>query len=356
VDGAADDDPSLLSGAAEAYDPEHVFEISRAARDCASEPGPCLELVRVIERVRRLEDGASKQIKLAAGNHTIGCNDLSGIDNLRITGQGSEVTTLAGPFPARDGRRSCPLFDVAGKNITLEGFTLTGIAGDPGEGSGVRVKAASSGVKIVDLRIDGRARQGGPGAMGVQLVGVAHQRVDDVTILRSQLIGFKEKAGVIIKSPSVSVRIYNSVFHDNDRGIGISSLEGARPDLKVAIKNCIFSDNIMGISANLEPTSDAHYLIDYNLFHRGGTERVPAGSDNLFNRSPLFVNAPEDLSLQSTAGGHAGCSPAIDAGDSSHDHSHEPMPAGGRINMGIKGNTAAAALSCRSMWWWWPFS
>jgi len=38
-------------------------------------------------------------------------------------------------------------------------------------------------------------------------------------------------------------------------------------------------------------------------------------------------------------------SPCIDAGDQSDDHSNEPTPNGGRINMGAYGNTEEASKS-----------
>jgi hypothetical protein len=69
---------------------------------------------------------------------------------------------------------------------------------------------------------------------------------------------------------------------------------------------------------------------------------------------PLFVDpANHDYHLQSTVGSYHGGgwlpdlahSPCIDAGDPDDHFDMEPMPNGGRINMGAYGNTAEASLS-----------
>jgi len=69
---------------------------------------------------------------------------------------------------------------------------------------------------------------------------------------------------------------------------------------------------------------------------------------------PLFVDAANgDYHVQSTVGSfHGGLwtpdplhSPCIDAGDPSSPFANEPLPNGGRINMGFEGNTTEASLS-----------
>jgi hypothetical protein len=63
-----------------------------------------------------------------------------------------------------------------------------------------------------------------------------------------------------------------------------------------------------------------------------------AGESNI-STDPLFVDAANgDYHLLPD-------SPCIDAGDPASDYSNEPMPNGGRINMGAYGNTPEAALS-----------
>jgi parallel beta-helix repeat protein len=78
-----------------------------------------------------------------------------------------------------------------------------------------------------------------------------------------------------------------------------------------------------------------------------------AGEGNI-SLDPLFVDpANDDYHLQSTVGSfHGGSwlpdslySPCIDAGDPSSPFALEPMPNGGRINMGFEGNTVEASLS-----------
>ena len=346
-------DPFRPAVVGEALEPDHVLFVSRAGADasnvCSSASKPCRTLARALDLARAMAGDKKKQIKLAAGTLEIGCNTLSGLANLRLTGQGPELTSLVGPFPSSKDLRPCSLLLISGKNITLEGFSIKGIADHSGNGIGVRVNGPASNVLLLDLRIDGRARAAGqrPGAMGLQLNGEPNKEVKEVTVLRSQFLGFKLKAGILIKGPSVALRVYNSVFHDNDRGIGISSDQASRSTLKVTVKNCIFHGNVMGISANRAPSGDDLYLLDYNLFFKGGSERVPRGRHSMFGLEPHFVNPPEDFSLQTTTAGHHKCSPAIDAGDPAHEYSLEPAPAGGRINLGIKGNTRWAARPCR---------
>jgi hypothetical protein len=78
-----------------------------------------------------------------------------------------------------------------------------------------------------------------------------------------------------------------------------------------------------------------------------------AGTGNI-NLDPCFVDpANGDYHLQSTVGSFRGGlwlpdslqSPCIDAGDPSSPFGNEPLPNGGRVNMGFEGNTAEASLS-----------
>lgn len=347
-------DPFRPSSVGDAAEPDLVLYVSGDGggdddgNNCSDAKKPCRGLARAIKLATARGADQQKQIILGAGRLEIDCNVLSGVRDLRITGQGPQRTSLVGPFPGDKDRRPCALFMISGKNITLEGFSLLGIADHMGDGIGVRVNGPAVGVLLRDLRFDGRVSAAGqrPGAMGLQLNGAPGKEARDVTVLRSQFLGFKSKAGILVKGPSVAVRIYNSVFHDNDRGIGISSDRASRSNLRVTVENCIFHKNEMGISAAAAPSGGDVYRLDYNLFFRGGSERVPRGEHSMFEENPHFVDPPRDFSLQTTAGGHHRCSPAIDRGDPAHDHSREPSPAGGRINLGIRGNTTSAARSC----------
>ena len=344
--------PSLPARASQDWVPQDVLFVSGGGRDagnhCTSASAPCRTLGRAVGLARGLRGARKKQIKLAGGRHKIGCTSLSGINNLRISGAGPGLTTLVGPFPGDREPRPCSLLLISGEDVVLEGFSLEGIADHMGDGIGVRINGPARRVLLRDLRFDGRGQASGqhPGTMGLQLNGAPPREVQDVTVRRCQFLGFKRKAAMLVKGPSVAVAVYNSVFHGNDRGIGISTASDSRSNLKVIVENCIFHKNVKGISADRSPTRGDRYHLDYNLFFRGGSERVLRGRHDLYDVDPLFVHPPRDFSLQSTAGGHKGCSPAIDRGDPAHDHSREPAPAGGRINMGIWGNTRAAARSC----------
>jgi hypothetical protein len=75
----------------------------------------------------------------------------------------------------------------------------------------------------------------------------------------------------------------------------------------------------------------------YNLIYNFANDyfdMIPG--TGLVTGDPLF--ADDSLTLMSA-------SPAIDSGDPSMDYSNEPMPNGGRINIGAYGNTPFAALS-----------
>jgi len=89
------------------------------------------------------------------------------------------------------------------------------------------------------------------------------------------------------------------------------------------------------------------------------SEETISGLGNVTS-NPLFADSGSgDYHLQSTAGrwdpsanGGAGGwvvdavhSPAIDAGDPASDYADEPSPNGGRVNMGVYGNTAQASKS-----------
>ena len=347
-------DPFRPSSLGEAAEPDVVLYVSPTGEDadnndCSSASVPCRSLARALELVSAMGAEKKKQIKLGPGVLEIGCNVLPGVRNLRITGEGPKLTSLRGPFPGGKSQRPCALLAISGANITLEGFSLEGIAAHTGDGIGLRINGPAAGVLLQDIRFDGRARvRGGrPGTMGLQLNGAKGKEAKEVTVLRSQFLGFTSKAGILVKGPSVAVRVYNSVFYGNDRGIGISPDRASRSNLQVTVENCIFHKNVMGISAGQAPSGDDVYRLDHNLFFKGGSERVPRGRHDLYQTRPRFVDPPKDFSLQTTAGGHGQCSPAIDRGDPAHDHSKEPAPAGGRINLGIHGNTAAAARSCR---------
>jgi len=116
---------------------------------------------------------------------------------------------------------------------------------------------------------------------------------------------------------------------------------------KVTIQNCIFWNN----GKDFETINDgatAVLTVTYTLTQQGYT-----GTGNI-SSNPLFANAASgDFHLQSKGGRYnngqwvidATHSPAIDAGNPSTAFSNEPMPNGGRVNLGRYGNTNEASKS-----------
>ncbi len=171
------------------------------------------------------------------------------------------------------------------------------------------------------------------------------------------------------------VRIENCIVSDNyyqssytERGSGIRA---TRP---VSIENCTVADNAsQGIRVgNTHPFTLANSIV----WNNGGTNlffdvaEVPAhvvryncigdapveGQNGNVNADPFFVDTTY-YHLRSRMGhytggyfaggawavGVAGYSPLIAAGDPASDFSLEPLPNGGRINMGAYGNTPVAS-------------
>jgi hypothetical protein len=150
------------------------------------------------------------------------------------------------------------------------------------------------------------------------------------------------------------VTIVNCTIADNfnagdNQGNGVYVEEYSR----VTIRNTIFWGNTQDIYIVPDRTG-SKVAVSYSDIQQGW-----AGTGN-FSKDPLFANPTAgDYHEQSTAGrwdpaanGGAGGwvmdavnSPVIDAGDPASDYSLEPAPNGGRINMGVYGDTAQASKS-----------
>src|SRR5262249_8943419 len=140
----------------------------------------------------------------------------------------------------------------------------------------------------------------------------------------------------------------NSNAGDN-RGNGVYIEEYSR----VTVKNSIFWGN--GEDIYIVPdNTGSRITVTYSNIQQGWQ-----GQGNL-SRDPLFANpAAGDYHEKSTGGrwdpaalGGAGgwvvdtvTSPVIDAGDPTAEFSLESSPNGGRLNMGVYGNTAQASRS-----------
>ena len=110
------------------------------------------------------------------------------------------------------------------------------------------------------------------------------------------------------------------------------------------VENCIFWNN----GKDFEIIGGSTLAVNYTLSQQGYV-----GMGNI-SADPLFADAANgDFHLKS-AGGRFNpatglfvidgvTSPAIDAGNPASDYSNEPMPNGGRVNMGCYGNSAEAS-------------
>ncbi len=112
------------------------------------------------------------------------------------------------------------------------------------------------------------------------------------------------------------------------------------------LKNCIVYHNTAGIQGDNWSGGTLSYCC---------TIPDPGGTGNITN-APLFAGpASGDFHLKSVAGrwdpaalawtNDAVTSPCVDAGDPVSAYDNEPAPRGGRVNMGVHGNTGEASKS-----------
>jgi hypothetical protein len=148
-------------------------------------------------------------------------------------------------------------------------------------------------------------------------------------IIKNSVIGISIERS----SPTIS----NLTLVDNHYGITAMRTRGAQPD----ISNCIFWNNIEGDLVGCRA--------DYSC-----TVNRNSGLNNIL-ADPLFVDPNNgDYHLRSERGRYwpehnvwvldTVTSPCIDAGDPNDDPSDEPLPNGGRINMGAYGGTRYASM------------
>ena len=145
-----------------------------------------------------------------------------------------------------------------------------------------------------------------------------------------------------------NANITNNVIYNN-LGDGIQMVSEY---VALNISNNIITNNtgygINHIAGNISHSYNDIYgnTLDYY------NNTIP-GTGDIYG-DPLFVDATNnDFHLKSTGGQWNGSrwvvddvtSPCIDAGDPASDYSNEPIPNGGRINMGAYGNTKEASKS-----------
>ncbi|NLH17861.1 MAG: hypothetical protein GX455_14895 [Phycisphaerae bacterium] len=188
----------------------------------------------------------------------------------------------------------------------------------------------------VDLKGKALLLQGQPGAVidsqgGFGLTFAAGEQADTQV---SNFILLNNYAAVFCAGSSPTLRNLTIVNNRN----GITAYTGSSP----TISNCILWNNtqndLIGCTAVYCCVQD-----------------IAAGEGNI-SQDPLFADlAGGDFHLKSRIGRYVSAtqqwvqddltSPCIDAGDPSDDPSAEPLPSGGRINMGAYGNTSEASQS-----------
>jgi len=151
--------------------------------------------------------------------------------------------------------------------------------------------------------------------------------------------------------------IFNCTFSANiaeDAGGGISNIQ----DSKLTMINCILWDNTAPNGAQIYDEQGNSTSVSYSDVQYSGRSTWP-GEGNI-KTDPLFA-VPDngDYHLKSSAGRWDPNSqswvlddvnsPCIDAGDPNSPIGDEPIPNGGRINMGAYGGTSQASLSQLSL-------
>lgn len=269
-------------------------------------------------------------------------------------------------------------------NVANTGDTIQVAAGTYNEKltlkSGITIQGAGAGSTIF--------QKSGDAAIEIKN-NVDNVTISGFTVQNSGLRGFTSSRGAIDIDDSSNITISNCEVINN------ISINGAGLNLdhsnNVSIKNCVFAGNSASNIGSLSFT-DARGIVLENvtvadnsggfrgiggisvyystsditiknsiIWNNGNNLDITAGTVNVsytdfgggrqgtgnINQDPKFVGSG-DYHLQSS-------SPAIDAGDPSSSYSNEPVPNGGRINMGAYGNTSEATkIMSYSCAWDWP--
>ncbi len=173
---------------------------------------------------------------------------------------------------------------------------------------------------------------------------------DSVVISRCTFRGCH--AGVQTLSPQLAPRIANCLFVDNVDGVSIDGLP-------VAIENCTFFRNKHAVHIRdqcesgptlrnciLWGSTQANVVIERSdgfgvpQISFSDVEGGYPGRGNIDADPMFFLPSADEPDLHLCA-----FSPCVDAGDPFSDHSNEPEPNGGRINMGAYGGTWEATTS-----------
>ncbi len=177
------------------------------------------------------------------------------------------------------------------------------------------------------------------------------ENVQRRNIFRNCIITGAQEFGIVF-SRAENNRIENCVFADCAY---LSYLNG--PTADNSLKNCIITE-VKGFSYSRDK-KNVKPAITYSCFWKNSF-KAPSGKGNI-SAHPLFVApAGDDYHLRSQAGRCAWTkakkmrwvvditsSACIDTGDPKSEWKNEPKPNGGRVNIGIYGNTPEASKSSK---------
>ena len=215
------------------------------------------------------------------------------------------------------------------RDVTLTGGYLTDAAG-----AGILVED-SLGVHLQDCKIVGNE-------LGGDFYGAAVASFDSEVCFDYCLISDNRAGDALYAAGSSQFDVRNCTIANNvDVGIRVSSSS-------LTVKNSIIWGSMPGIFG-ITPNAMGLYE---NLWHSCLCDGKNSGVQGCISDNPLFVGAG-DYHLSSVMGRWFNGawmedplhSPCIDAGDPLADVSKEPAPNGGRLNMGVYGNTSHASKS-----------
>ncbi len=226
-------------------------------------------------------------------------------------------------------------------------------------GGGARTVGSSSSV-FSHCRFVGNSAVAGGGYGGGMNIGGS----SDATILNCLFSGNRGASGGALYNQN-AIAVSNCTFSLNSasRGGAFLNYLGVSP----RIVNCVLWGNTASSSGNQIYNDIATPVLGYcdveggigGIVNVGGAS-VTDGGGNI-GSDPLFADADgpddvagtddDDLHLRSTGGrwtasgwtNDTATSPCIDAGDPAGDWALEPLPNGGRVNMGAYGNTPEAS-------------
>ena len=267
--------------------------------------------------------------------------------------------------------------------VTVEGLTLQG----GGRRPGLHISWADDNT-IRNCVVRGSRDKQTP---GIYVQGGQRNRIVDNVITDNQvgILIFAEASDNIVSHNLIygnlvrGIWMYkktarNRVLHNTlwrnglEFHFGTDGGAGKQPRAGNQFRNNVVSAGSGGvcIAVTLRDGFPEETVFDYNDLHAGASGSVAVFNDRAFGdldswrsasgqdahslaTDPLFVDAPADLHLQSTAGSYhddnwtadGGHSPAIDAGDPASEFASESDPNGRRANLGAYGNTAEASRS-----------